>query len=248
MRDSALKLQDKTIFLAGPFTGITQGTMRTLTEMGADVAFVCDSAPHAGRYTEGLNEAREAYPKYGRAVHYPLSLKTAAQVQEAIGRVAESLGRMDVLVNALPLAWEPNISGEQINSVCDTLVEKFLPFFQAKQRGRLIYMFEDASLDGLVEGRGKLEFHETLVKKISDTAEQLRGASTTVNGLALGVTEDFLLKNFSKSPSIRQSLDALKKSHKNVRLLESSDIGQTIAFLASSVSASLTGQVLRLTF
>ena len=51
MKESSLKLQDKTVLLAGPFNGVTQAIVRAFTEFGADVALVCEA--QAGRYVDG---------------------------------------------------------------------------------------------------------------------------------------------------------------------------------------------------
>lgn len=247
MKESSFKLQDKTIFLAGPFNGITQSIIRGMAELGADVAFVSDSVAHASRFTDGVTEARDIHPNHGRAAHFHLPLNTAEQVQEAIGRVAQSLGRMDILVNAMPLTWDGKTSIEQVSTVSTTLIEKLNPFFTAKPRGRVIYVFEDQGLDSLLPNCWPQEFRTSFLKMMNQQASDLRGIHTTVNALSVGITEDFLLKNFPKSPSIRLSLDALKKEHGDVRLVESSDIASAVAYLSSAVAGSITGQVLRMT-
>ena len=247
MKESSFKLQDKTIFLAGPFNGITQSIIRGMAELGADVAFVSDSVAHASRFTDGVTEAREIHPNHGRAAHFHLPLNTPEQVHEAIGRVAQSLGRMDILVNALPMTWDGKTNIDVVSKVSATLIEKLNPFFTAKSRGRIIYVFEDQGLDPLLPQCWPAEFRTSFLKLISQQATELRGIHTTVNGLSIGVTEDFLLKNFPKSPSIRVSLDTLKKEHSDIRLVESSDIASAVAYLSSAVAGSITGQVLRLT-
>lgn len=247
MKESSFKLQDKTIFLAGPFNGVTQSIIRGMAELGADVAFVSDSVAHASRFTDGVTEARDIHPNHGRAAHFNLPLNTPEQVQEAIGRVAQSLGRMDILVNALPLTWDGKTSLEQVGTVGATLIEKFTPFFTAKPRGRVIYVLEDEGLDPMLTNPWPKEFRSQFLDLVKKQSAELRGIHTTVNAISIGVTEDFLLKNFPKSPSIRLSLDAAKKEHGDIRLVESSDIASAVAYLSSAVAGSITNQVLRLT-
>lgn len=247
MRDSSLKLQDKTVFLTGPFNGITQSIIRGLAEHGADVAFVSDTSPNASRFTDGVNENREIYPNHGRTAHLNLSLKSPEHVQEAIGRVAESLGRMDILVNALPLSWDGQTALSTVGEICSTLIEKFTPFFQAKQRGRVIYIFEDEALGRIGGTSWPDSFRQEFLDQVVRPSAALRTIHATVNALSLGITEDFLLKTFPKSPSIKMSLDTLTKSHPGSRLVESADVAAAVAFLSSPNAGSITGQRLRLT-
>ena len=247
MKDSALRLQNKTILIAGPFNGITQALMRSLTEFGSDVALVTDQAPNAGRYAEGINEAREVHSEYGRAAFFPLPLNTPEQIGEALGRMAESFGRMDALIDASALSWDQNTTAEKALLATRYLAEQCLPFMHAKQRGRVIYVFEDESLSSLNLPGLTAELRGSLIKHVHTLARQLLSKNITVNGLALGVTEDFILRHFAKAGSIRKSLEELQKTHPELRLVESTEAGLGASYLASSLSVSLTGQILRLT-
>src|SRR5262249_22172466 len=115
------------------------------------------------------------------------------------------------------------------------------------QRGRIIYLFEDLSLATLgVEGFHN-SYQEQLGEHISLSAVSLKEHSVTVNGVALGVTEDFILKHFAKSGSIKKSLVELQSGRPGVKLVEAFDIATALAFLACPSSGSLTGQILSLT-
>ncbi len=165
MKDSALRLQDKTILLVGPFNGVTQACVRQLTEFGCDVAYVSHDSPNAHRYIDGINEAREVHAHYGRAVHYHMPLKTTADVQEALGAVTQSLGRIDALVDASPLGWDGKTEAKNAVDVCMALAEKCVPFFLAKQRGRLVFLFEDGCLEGMVPTVNTSTFRDMLTEK-----------------------------------------------------------------------------------
>lgn len=246
MKDSALRLQDKTVLLVGPFNGITQGIMRTMTEFGADVGFVCEG-PQATKYVDGVNEAREVHPHYGRAAHYNLPLSNDRQIQDALGRVAESLGRMDALVDATPLAWNAQSDSAAAAAACLGLAEKIVPFLLAKQRGRIVYLFEDSALDVLREENPPESCRAALATMIQTLAAKHRLQNVSVNGLTVGVTDDFILKAMPKSISLKRSFEELAKNHPGIKLVEFHDIGLGTAYLCSALSASLTGQILRLT-
>lgn len=247
MKDSALRLQDKTILLTGPFNGTTQSVLRTMTEFGSDVALVSDQTPNASRFVEGLNDAREARPDYGRAAYFHLPLKQESDIREALGRMAEGFGRTDVLIDATPLSWDASTDGERALAVSKHLAEQVLPFFAAKHRGRILYVFEDESLGVLDRPGITADARRGLVAHIEALARTQRGKNITVNGLALGVTEDYILRHFAKAGSIRKSLEELQQGHPALKLVESTDVGLGAAYLASALSASLTGTVLRLT-
>lgn len=247
MRDSAIRLQDKTILLIGPFNGVTQALLRTLTELGADVGFVNDQSPMATKYCDGVNEAREVRPDYGRAAHFQLPLRQEQDVREALGRVAEGIGRMDVLIDASPLSWSASADVPHALSFSGVISAGLLPFFAARQRGRIIYLFEDSCLASIGAEKFVGSYQEELCEHISLSAVAMKEQSVTVNGVAVGVTEDFVLRHFPKSPSIKKSVVELQAKRPGLKLLENTDIACSMAYLASNAAGSLTGQVLRLT-
>lgn len=246
MKDSALKLQDKTVFLTGAFNGTVQAILRSMTEFGADVAYVSDQTPSAQTYVNGVNEAREVHPHYGRAAFFNLPLGTEEQITEAMGKIAESFGRLDILIDAAPLSWTA-ANAEAGLKASGLLAERVLPFLKAKQKGRIVYIFEDAALQKLKPTTLPEAQREALLQMVQSLALKTLSMNVTVNALALGVTEDFLLKQFPGNPSIRKTLEQLQTNHPGIKLLESTEIALGAAYAASALSASLTGQVLKLT-
>jgi NAD(P)-dependent dehydrogenase (short-subunit alcohol dehydrogenase family) len=247
MRDSALRLQDKTILLTGPFNGTTQALIRMMTEFGCDIAFISDQTPAAARYIEGVNEGREIRPGDGRAAYLHLPTRDGAEIKEALGRMVETFGRMDVLIDAHPLTWNESTETESALARCRHLAEGVIPFLLAKQKGRLMYLFEDECVAKLGLPTLPARLREALAAHIGAVALDRRQANITVNGLSIGVTEDFILRHFAAAGSIRKSVDELRARHPGVKLVESTDIGLGAAYLASALSGSLTGQILRLT-
>lgn len=247
MKDSALRLQDKTILLVGPFNGVTQAILRTMTEFGADIGYVGEQAQSAAKYIDGLNEAREVHPQYGRAAHYALPLENEKQMQEALGRVAESLGRMDALIDARPLAWSQQTDAAKDLQKSLLLTEKLMPFLLAKQRGRILYVFEDACLDPLNGVTVAPAWREILLAQLGALANHHRAQNVTVNGLTVGVTDDFLLQHFPKGGSLKKAFEELRLKHPALKLVEFHDVGLGAAYLTSALSACVTGQLLRLT-
>lgn len=218
-----------------------------MTEFGSDIAFVSDHVATAGKYVDGINEAREVHPEYGRAAFFNLPLKTEADANEALGRVAEAFGRMDVLIDAWPLSWTKETEPNSALQLTRCLSKCVLPFLIAKQRGRILYVFEDESLAQLNVSELPAPLRAGLTDLIQDLASEYRGKNITINGLSLGITEDFVIRHYSKTGSIKKSMDELSKNHPGLKLVESTDVGLGAAYLASALSGSLTGQTLRLT-
>jgi NAD(P)-dependent dehydrogenase (short-subunit alcohol dehydrogenase family) len=247
MKEASLKLQDRTILLVGPFSGVTQAIIRTMTEMGADVAYIDNTNPNAGRYTEGINEAREVHQHYGRAAYFNFPMNEEKEINEALGRMVESFGRMDAMVNTHPLAWGEKVDHAAAISRCEILTGRLLPFFEAKLRGRLIFLLEDPATVKFGTPSTSDAARSALLKFIETQAALYRAKNVTVNGLSLGLTEEFILRTFPGSGSIRKSLEELKKTTPELKIVETNEIGLATAYLAGGMSASLTGQVLRLT-
>lgn len=237
----------KTILLTGPFNGVTQALLRTLTEQGADIAFVNDRTPNATKYIDGVNEAREIHADYGRAAYFGLPLKTDSQAKEALGRISESIGRIDVFIDASPLSWTAASEVKEALKFSEMMSTQLMPFFQARQRGRIIYLFEDRSLGSIGVDDFVSSYQEELCEHIAKASVAFKEQSVTLNGVALGVTEDFILRHFPKSGSIKKSLLELQAKRPGVKLVEALDIATAIAYVAGTASGSLTGQVLRLT-
>lgn len=218
-----------------------------MTEFGSDVAFVCSGTSYAGKYVDGVNEAREANPHYGRAAHFDLPVNAPEEIKEALSRVAETFGRMDVLMDAYPLTWDEKTDTTSALRSCRERAQALVPFFQAKQRGRVIHFMGDTCLTKLGLPLLPESVRLALEEHVRTLALEYRQWAVTVNALALGVTEDFILRHFPQSGSIRKSLTELQKVHPEIKLVESTEVALGAAYLASALSASLTGQTLRLT-
>lgn len=246
MKDSLYRLQDKTILLTGPFNSITQALLRTMTELGADVAFVNAEARLAGKYCDGVNEAREIHPDFGRAVHFALPLKEPGDVKEALGRLTESVGRVDCFVEASPLSWTADDDVARALTTSAMIAEQLLPFFKARQRGRIVYLFEDLSLSDLGVADFVSSYQEKLMAHIEEASRHLRGQAVTVNGISLGLTEDFVLRHYPKGGSIRKTLVELQATRPGLRLIEPHEVACVIGFLTCNASGSVSGQTIRL--
>ncbi len=247
MKDSALRLQDKTVVMVGPFNGITQAILRTMTEFGADIGFVSDQLNYAPKFISAINEARDIHAHYGRAAHIPLPMQSESQIQEALGQIVGSIGRMDVLIDATPLGWNAKTEVSGATKLCRELAQKMIPFFLAKQRGRIVYLVDDDALNKVLPVDLVHNGQAALMQTAQELTAQHRHKNVTANVVSVGITEDTILRVFPKSTSLKKSFLELSEKHSELKLVEFHDISLGTAYLSSALSASLTGQMLRLT-
>jgi NAD(P)-dependent dehydrogenase (short-subunit alcohol dehydrogenase family) len=89
-----IKLDGKTAFITGASRGLGRACALALAEAGADVAL-------AATNTDALEDVAGEVRKLGRAaVISPLDISGSASARSAVGRAAQELGRLDILVNA----------------------------------------------------------------------------------------------------------------------------------------------------
>ena len=88
------RLEGKAALVTGASSGLGRATAIALARAGADVALVA-------RSQQELESAQEEVSKIGRrSLVLPADLASEADTSEAVGRAVETLGRIDVLVNA----------------------------------------------------------------------------------------------------------------------------------------------------
>ncbi len=259
MRDSTLKLNDKTILIAGGFHTITQSLLTLLTEQGSDVALIGDSAADALRFVENLNDSREASPQYGRCLALPTRLADTSSVHDSVGRVAEAFGSPDVLVDLqwLTLTTEKRDGLKQnlISSIEQSLLvaEETLPFLYGKARGRLLFLCEN--LNSLystptwnepTSAQLTHELHSQLLSYCQKQQITRAEKNLFANVLQVGLIEEHLLAKWPKAPSIKLSLEKVKKEIPHIRMLEPLEVAASVAFFASPMSGAINGQLIPL--
>jgi NAD(P)-dependent dehydrogenase (short-subunit alcohol dehydrogenase family) len=117
-----------------------------------------------------------------------------------------------------------------------------ITFLQGRTKGRIIYFVQSetvASLPGestnTLLRAGITAFARTLTNELTDKHIQ-------VNCLSIGLTEEFLLKRYPKSPSIKAALEEFHKVLPGAKIQDPSDIANAVAFLASPLSSAFPGR------
>ncbi len=240
MRESGFKLSDKTIVLSGHLSPLTQGIIHVLAEHGADVGFVTQASNESRRFMENINDVREVHARHGRGLVVDAQVTDLASAQEAIGRVAESFGGIDALIDARMLRSlnakmeEAMIEWKQ----AQLMAEAGLPFLKGRQRGHILILAHDEALTS-----GK-EIQSEMARFVSETARSVFEKGITMNGVCLGLTEDVLMQQTQNGLTIQQALEQFRKEKPWARIIEPTEIAHFIAYLVSPLNSAVSGQML----
>lgn len=242
MKDSFLKLQDKTIVIAGPSLGVTQSLATLLFEQGADVALIGEGAGPLRKFAEGLMDQRQIHSHFGRIVAFEGELNTPNSRNDVLTRVVETLGSLDGLIDAHHLM---SLRPEELErETSSELAELSLKFLRGRQKGRIVFLFADPVVhEGEHSNFDDLDNAPTM-KWLKSTATSHVDQNITMNAVLLGSTEEQIKKRFPKL-TIQEGLSQLQSSFSRVRLLEGAEVAPLLAFLLSPLSQSLTGQLIR---
>lgn len=227
--DSTFRLQDKNIAIIGSFSNLTQNLMASFCEYGSDVALLGPSSREAARYAENLTDTREIHSSNGRVFALEADLSTADGAREGLTKAAQSFGGIDVVIDTRPLL----VLGPAAAPESGFITEAF-KFLEGRGKGRMIFLNYDPALAG-----GSAEGLQNFVVS---QAKDVIAKNITVNLVTLGVTEEYLLKKFPKMPSIKLAFAELVKENPRAKMIDGKEIAYTVAFLASPLCTSLTGQ------
>lgn len=244
MKDSVFRLQDKSVLIYGDFNGLNQALIRDFTAQGADVGFLIAQTPAVGRYLENVNDARNVHPEFGRAAQIDAIIKDKSSAFEAVSRMAEIFGRVDIVIDAKM----PSFSSEPPGfTASQLLLEEVAPFFRNKKRGRVVFVREDDSASMVLpEGLSKF-LSDDFFPWTRSLCAQWPSPSYGINTVTVGLNEDFILKKFPQSKSIRSALETLQKDDPKLQLVDAGEITSAIMFLASQAASGVSGQTLRVT-
>lgn len=253
--ESPIKLSEKTVLVTGATTVIGSGLCLALSELGANIAILDKNVDKSQRIVDQINDQREVRAERGRAAAIPADLTKPHHAREAVSRVAEAFGGVDIYVDALTLARNLSFEDagffEELDRFVDVnlkaplfLTQEVLRFMKGRKRGRIVYLIQDISRIGYpgetlsaVSRTGLIGFARSLAREVATY-------NITVNCLAIGPTEEYLLMRDPKAASIHQAQQDLIKSIPQAKMTLPDDISGVITFLVSGLSQSITGQTL----
>lgn len=254
MKDSGFKLREKTALIFGPIQSIARSLAIFLTELGVDVALVDKNQfKEAERFAANLMDGREINEHRGRAAAIGDDFTSPSSAKDIVSRVAEIFGSVDVFIDtrldvlAKPLSSSDKDFKEALQSHLESLSvisREFQNYLLARGKGRMIFLMNDFFHLGPKDKDLSKEAAASLSSFVHELARSVSEKPITVNGLSLGLTEEYLLARFPKAPSIEYAKKQIVADHPHARLVEPTEVANVIAFLASPLSSAINGQIL----
>jgi NAD(P)-dependent dehydrogenase (short-subunit alcohol dehydrogenase family) len=237
-------LEGKVAVVTGGSRGIGLEIARALMAEKARVA-IC------GRKQEGLDAAVSDLGKSPDLLAVSAHIAREDDVKALFGRVAETFGRVDILIN--------NVGMNIITGLCDAEVSLWNKIIESNLTGAFLCAREAARL--MREGKkGKIVSITSLAARRSAPAmgiygvakagiemmtrvlaQELASFGVQVNAVAPGMVKTGFSAPFWSNPEIH---DQIVKTIPSGRVAEPADIVGPVLFLCSGASDFITGQTL----
>jgi 2-hydroxycyclohexanecarboxyl-CoA dehydrogenase len=226
-------------FISGGSRGIGRGIAEALARHGHTVA---------------IGDIREAEPVGEGGIAVPLDVTDSASVAQAVERVTQELGPIEILVNNA--GWDemrPFIETDE--RFWDRVIEvnfkgglrlthAVLPGMVERGYGRIVNIGSDAgrvgsSLESVYSGAkgGVIAFTKTIAREVAR-----RGV--TANTVCPGPTDTEMLREVTGGDAGAKVIDAMTRAVPMKRLGTPADVAAAVAFLASDEAGFITGQTL----
>jgi 3-oxoacyl-[acyl-carrier protein] reductase len=235
-------LESKIAVITGGASGIGAGIARKFSQTGIRVA-ICDIDAASGEKT-----ARELGTN---ARFYALDITNESSVNMTVDKIAQDLGRIDILINNAGITndklilrmtesdWDRVL---RINLTGTFLVTRAAAKYMIKQRsGRIVNI---ASVIGIIGNAGQAKYAASKAGIIGFTkscAKEFASRNITVNAIAPG----FILTRMTEILS-EEAKNAYLKNIPLNRFGTPEDVANLAMFLASDDAAYITGHVVNL--
>jgi len=238
-------LNGKSALITGATRGIGKGIAETFAKNGCNIAFTFASSVEKAKAFEA-----ELTEKYGvKAKGYQSNAADFTQSEELAKNVIADFDRIDILINNAGITRDGlmlRMSEEQWDEVINTnlksafnLTKSFLRHFMGNKAGSIINM---TSVVGVTGNAGQANYAASKAGMIGFTksiAKELGSRSIRCNAVAPGFIET----------EMTEALDAeVRKGWTDTIPLKRGgspeDVANTCLFLASDLSAYITGQTL----
>ncbi len=240
-------LENKVAIITGAARGIGEGIAILFAEQGANVAFTYVSESSAER--AGALEAKLAAMGV-KAKAYRSNAADFAQCESLVADVVKEWGTVDILVNNAGISKDNlllRMTPEQWDDVMDTNLKSAFnmtkqvmrPMMKAKS-GTIINM---SSVIGLMGNGGQSSYAASKAGMIGFTksvAKELGSRNIRCNAIAPGFVETDMTSYLKEG----EQADKYKAGIPLGRFGTSEDIANVTLFLASNLSAYVTGQVI----
>ena len=241
------RLQDKVAIVTGGARGIGGATVRRFVEEGAKVAIFDVLAD------DGEALAKELSRDGTEAIFLKVDITKEQEVQAAIGKVVETWGRLDILVNNAAITgvnkFAHEVTVEEWDRIFDVNVKgiflctKYAVRPMMEQKSGAIVNF--SSIYGLIGNDDMPPYHATkgaVLMMTKTDAICYAPYGIRVNAVHPGstMTELFMKAAETYPKGLQAYLDMMKEKHP-LRLGEPVDVANCVLFLASDEARFVTG-------
>jgi 2-hydroxycyclohexanecarboxyl-CoA dehydrogenase len=242
-------MEPRTALVTGGARGIGRAIALALAQDGRDVA-IGDLLVEEAEATAAAVEGAGA-----RAVALQLDVTDTGSVSDAVARVEESLGPVEIAINnagwdeLLPFIETDEPFWDRVIDInfkgCLRVTRAVLPGMVERGFGRLVNIGSDAgrvgsSLESVYSGAkgGVIAFTKTVAREVARSG-------VTANTVCPGPTRTPMLEGMAADPDRGAKLmEALERAVPMRRLGEPEDVAAAVAFLASERAGFVTGQTL----
>lgn len=255
--EMSFQLRERTILLVSPLSSVAQSLIMGLTQLGADVVIVHKDVSGMTRYCNQINDSREINPKFGRALAVQADFTQKDSIRDAIGKAAHSFGSIDIYIDAqMTEGKTPVIFGDEDegfealahqNLITPVMLTKsVLNFLKARKRGRILYLMSESSVRGSAQDTLGAAARTGLIGYAKCLSRQVVDFNITVNCLALGATEEYLLGHFTECSSIKEAQEKMRQVDPILKITEPDKVTATVAYLVSNMGSAVNGQLISL--
>ena len=239
-----MRLTDRVAIVTGAAQGIGAAYARGLAEEGAAVAVVDIIDP--------TGVAKEIVDRDGKALPLVVDVSDEGQTRAMVKKVADTFGRIDILVNNAAvygmIVRKPfeEISVEEWDKVMAVnvrgiflCVKAVAPYMRTQRRGKIINVTSSTFFKGNAQFLHYVSSKGAVVAMTRSLARELGNYDINVNAIAPGQTMSEANLKRGEQTDARSIQTRLLK-----RRLIPEDLVGTVIYLSSSDSDMMTGQVL----
>ncbi|MCX9078219.1 MAG: SDR family NAD(P)-dependent oxidoreductase, partial [Candidatus Methanoperedens sp.] len=246
-----MEYSDKVVVVTGAGSGIGRATAVMFANEGAKVV-ACDINQSGLEKTANIIKANS----YGEITTEIFDVRDITAVIEAVDRVVEKYGRLDILVNSagiIHLGKIEDITEDQWDKVLDiNLKGTFLfsktviPIMKSQNKGCIINITAAAAKTGGMNVGGNYAASKGGISTLTiHLAKQLAPFGIRVNAVSPGPIETPMLFGDSAGGGYTREMKENLKNATPLGMGTPEDIAQGILFLASDVRARyITGEIL----
>ena len=239
-------LTDKTAVITGASRGIGKSIALRFAENGADIAIIYSSNESSA------NEVKTEAEKYGiKAKTYKCNVADFEEVKTVCDNINQEFGKIDILVNNAGIIRDTlllRMSEEDFDEVIDVNLKGAFNFIKQLSRplmksgcGRIINI---SSVSGLMGNPGQANYSAAKAGMLGMTktiARELAGKKVTCNAIAPGFIETDM------TASLPQAAKEFADSSIPLKRMGTPDeVANLAVFLASDMSAYITGETIRI--